>query len=227
MTNFSFSPEDHIEIKKCIKKGHASWKDENIKSLKTRIKEHLKFRQKYFCCYCLRNISEEFNFVIDIEHILPKHKYVKLMFDMENLAASCKRCNMKMKGRRVDFITDQFNKSPNPFASENYKFIHPNSDVFIDHINYYSIQSGTNILVSYSVKNNSTKGAYSIEFFQLEKLARNKNDIAQGISVDDEDKFDGNIDDDDIDDNDINIGDGVIDIENAIHCLAFLNDQED
>lgn len=223
MTNFVLSPEEEVIISECIKKGHAAWKDDCAKDLKSRIKEHLKRRQNNFCCYCLRNMLDEFNYVIDIEHILPKHKYVHFMFTLENLAASCKRCNMKMKGRSVAFINPCFEHNHDPFAKENYKFVHPNTDVFVEHIRYISNQEGMNILVSYSVKNNSPKGHYSIDFFKLDRLARNSNDKAQGISVGDEDYFEGNLEDDD--DDDMIAGNDLTDIEGIIEDLAFKNDQ--
>ncbi|UIL55117.1 hypothetical protein LZU96_23455 (plasmid) [Pantoea agglomerans] len=228
MADFLFSPEETVLIDECIRKGHNSWKDESLKSLKSRVKEYLKVRQKHFCCYCLRDMFDEFNYVIDIEHILPKHKYVDFMFNMDNLAASCKRCNMKMKGRSVKFINPCFHNNANPFATENYKFVHPNTDVFEEHIRYVSLQEGTNILVSYSVKNNSEKGSYSIDFFKLDRLARNTNDKAQGIPVEDEDAYDGNPDDDDIEDDDegLIIDKGHIDIEGAIDSLANLHQQK-
>lgn len=226
MANFSFSTDENALIKECIKKGHASWKDECVKELKVRIKEHLKHRQQNFCCYCLRNIYEDFNYVIDIEHILPKHKFVDFMFDMNNLAASCKRCNMKMKGRSVAFLKPCFQNSINPFASENYKFIHPNSDVFEDHIRCVVLQEGRNILVSYSVKSNSEKGNYSMDFFQLARLERNMNNKAQGIAVEDEDAYEGNPDDDDIDDDDVKAGNMIMDVEGVIDSLIFFHQQQ-
>ncbi len=223
MTNFVFSPEDEAIILECINKGHTAWKDDCIKDLKSRIKEHLKKRQNNFCCYCLRNIFDEFNYVIDIEHILPKHKYVDFMFSLHNLAASCKRCNMKMKGRSVAFINPCFEHNRDPFATENYKFIHPNTDVFVEHILYTVLQEGKNILVSYSVKNNSHKGRYSIDFFKLDRLARNTNDKAQGIPVENEDYCEWNLEDDDVDD--VITDNQLMDIEGIIDDLALNNGQ--
>lgn len=225
MASFLFSSAEKALIEDCIKKGHLSWQDDGIKSLKKKMKEHLKARQKHFCCYCLRNIFGDHNLVIDIEHILPKHKYVNFMFDMNNLAASCKRCNLKMKGRSVAFIKGCFESNANPFASENYSFIHPNSDIFEEHIKYRVQQEGTNILVSYSVKNNSEKGVYSMEFFKLSRLERNMNDKAQGILVEDEDAFEGNPDDDDIDYGDTIASNRVMDIEGKIEYLALKHQQ--
>ena len=68
---FSYTQEEDEIIRKCVEKGHSSWNDADISELKTKIKELLKIRQKNFCCYCLRSLHGEFNFVIDIEHILP------------------------------------------------------------------------------------------------------------------------------------------------------------
>lgn len=222
MTDFVFSHDEKAIIEECIKKGHTSWNDDRIKDLKSRIKEFLKERQNHFCCYCLRNLNGEFNYVIDIEHILPKHKYIDFMFNFNNLAASCKRCNMKIKGRRIDFINSCFKENSNPFATENYKFVHPNTDNIVDHINYFFIQRGINILVSYSVKNNSPKGKYSIEFFKLEDLAIYMNNKAQGLSTEDEDYYAGNLEYDDVDDA---LDEKLMRIERIIGELAFKNDQ--
>lgn len=225
MTEFNFSPEENMLINDCIKKGHNEWKNNDVKDLKDRIKVYLRERQKDFCCYCLRNLHNEFKLVIDIEHVLPKHQFVDFMFNLDNLAASCKRCNMQMKGRRVDFINECFHRNPNPFATENYKFIHPNTDVFVEHIKYIFSQEGTNILISYSVINNSKKGKYSLDFFKLKRLERNLYDKAQGLNVDDEDHYDGDLDDDDIDDNNVIAGSRLMDIEGIIDDLASINGQ--
>lgn len=223
MANFTFSHEDIELVKNSISKGHNSWKDDCLYQLKSRIKEHLKDRQAHVCCYCLRSFHGEFNFVIDIEHILPKHKFKEHMFTLDNLAASCKRCNMKMKGRRIDFIVDHENIKTSPFARENYLLIHPNSDCFEEHIDYTHSQIGRKISVFYHVKNNSPKGLYSYNFFRLDKLTINNFDEAQGLTVEDEDFFDGNPEDDDIEDDDEQPK--SLNIEDAIELLAMINNQ--
>ncbi|MDV2905223.1 hypothetical protein R0H17_26740 [Phytobacter diazotrophicus] len=223
MADFFFSEDEVSMVSACINKGHSSWKDECLKELKSRIKEHLKVRQDHVCCYCLRNLHGEFNFVIDIEHILPKHRFTNFMFTLDNLAASCKRCNMKMKGRRIDFITENFDNNPNPFASENYFFIHPNSDHFEEHIAFTHTQIGREIAIFYNVIDNSPKGLFSYDFFRLDKLVKNSFDKAQGISVEDEDFYEGDPEDDDINDDDEHIK--SIYIEDEIEFLARKNDQ--
>ncbi|WP_337048928.1 HNH endonuclease [Serratia fonticola] len=210
-----FSCADNKIVIECMEKGHSSWNDDRIKDLKTRIKESLKKRQRNVCCYCLRSFHGEFNYVIDIEHILPKHKFVYKMFDLRNLAASCKRCNMKIKGRRIDFLSKSFHDEITPYNKESYLFIHPNADVFEDHISYTHNQKGRDIIVKYEVLNNSDKGNFSYEFFKLEKLSIHTYNKAQGI-YSNEDEWLGNPDDDDDDDH---IAEIFSEIENNIEHL--------
>lgn len=200
MASFIFSKEDCEIIEFCVVRGHKYWDDDSLSDLKRRLKEYLKDRQRNVCCYCLRSFHGEFNLVIDIEHILPKHKYADYMFKIDNLAASCKRCNMKMKGRRIDFIKNPFVNSVNPFAGENYFFIHPNSDVFEEHIRYIHVQNGRDIMVFYQIINNSPKGVFSHNFFGLDKLAVYTYNKAQGLSFEDEDSYSGDPNADDIED---------------------------
>lgn len=183
MDNFIFTENDFLVIKDCIEKGHKSWSDDCIKNLKIRLKEFLKIKQNHVCCYCCRNIYGEFNLSLDIEHVLPKSKYPLYMFSLDNLAVSCKRCNMSIKGSKVDFIVNNLENNENPFDSKNYYFIHPNSDVYNDHIKFISHQYGNQKFVFYHIVKDSKKGKYSYEFFKLKQLVVNCFDKAQGIPM--------------------------------------------
>ncbi|HCD6744003.1 TPA: hypothetical protein NDU71_002784, partial [Citrobacter freundii] len=66
---------------------------------------------------------------------------------------------------------------------------------------------------------------YSLDFFKLKRLERNLYDKAQGLNVDDEDHYDGDLDDDDIDDNNVIAGSRLMDIEGIIDDLASINGQ--
>lgn len=216
-----FTCEEEKIIGKCIIKGHLSWSDGEIKELKVKIKEELKNRQKNVCCYCLRSFHGEFNYVIDIEHILPKHKFVHKMFDLMNLAASCKRCNMKIKGRRVDFLSSSFHDKNTPYNKDSYLFIHPNIDVFENHISYTHNQKGRDIIVKYDILNNSDKGGFSYNFFKLEKLSVHTYNVAQGIDSE-EDKWLG---DPDLDDDEEHIAETFCEIEDSIEHLILKFEQ--
>lgn len=210
-----FTCADNKLIIECINKGHSSWNDEKIKQLKVKIKESLKKRQRNVCCYCLRSFHGEFNLVIDIEHILPKHKYAIKMFDLRNLAASCKRCNMKIKGRRLDFLSKTFHDEITPYNKESYLFIHPNADLFEDHISYTYNQKGRDIIVKYEVLEDSDKGNFSYDFFKLEQLSVHTYNEAQGI-YSDEDQWLG---DPNFDDDDGHIAETFYEIESSIEFL--------
>ncbi|MBG0620529.1 HNH endonuclease [Enterobacter roggenkampii] len=176
-----FSDEEKSIMAACIAAGHKSWTNDDLVDIKTKIKDWLCIKQKHVCCYCSRNIYGEFKMVIDIEHVLPKSKYLSYMFTMDNLAVSCKRCNMNIKGERVDFISFGADISLHPFNSSNYLFIHPNTDNYYDHIDYFFIQSNAQIKVFYSIKNKSAKGKYTYDFFKLERLVLDSFDEAQGL----------------------------------------------
>ncbi len=186
MNDTFFTDNERELIKTSLEEGHKSWNNDCLENLKSRLKEHIKKRQNFVCCYCLRNLNGEFNFVIDIEHILPKSKFTHFMFTLDNLAVSCKRCNMNIKGDKLDFISCDVNASKNPFRSENYYFIHPNSDIFEDHIEYTMLQKGRKVFVFYNIINNSIKGRYSYDFFKLDRLVINCFDEAQGLDAHDE-----------------------------------------
>lgn len=218
----NFSSDDQEIINECIEKGHSSWNDKKLKGLKEKIKEELKNRQKNVCCYCLRSFYGEFNYVIDIEHILPKHKFVYKMFDLRNLAASCKRCNMKIKGRRIDFLSGSFDDENTCYNTESYLFIHPNFDVFEEHISYTHNQKGRDVIVKYDVLNNSDKGEFSYEFFKLEKLSVHTYNVAQGI-VGNEDEWPGDMN---LDDDDDQVAEVFCEIEKSIELLISKFEQK-
>jgi hypothetical protein len=119
--------------------------------------------------------------VIDIEHVLPKSLFPKYMFRMSNLSASCKRCNMNLKKDKIDFLTGAgARRNGRLFRSKLYKLIHPNLDKYNSHLDLKSRQEGSMVMVKYIVVNNSSKGAYTYEYFKLDRLEKNDFDMAQG-----------------------------------------------
>lgn len=163
-------------------RGHTAW-DRNVRldSVKRKIKEFRIIRSSQTCCYCRRDIGGEFSMVLDVEHVLPKSQYLKYMFSGKNLAVSCKRCNMSIKGARLDFLFSPV-MPKRVFRSKYYKIIHPNLDDYESHLLRNAVQIGASVLVKYSVVGRSSKGYYTYEFFKLDALERNSFDKAQGAS---------------------------------------------
>lgn len=168
-----------------IKNGGDIWNNVALKPVKDKIKEYHRKIQNEACCYCRRDTTGEFKMVLDIEHILPKShaKFKKHMFTICNLSVSCKRCNMKVKGIKTDFIVDIDLASENPCDKELFHFIHPNSDNYYDHIEYIVEIVNDCRIIKYIPLDSSPKGEYTYTFFRLEELERDAMDETQGVDT--------------------------------------------
>ncbi|WP_432462164.1 HNH endonuclease [Enterobacter hormaechei] len=182
MVNITFNEEELLLIRHAVGQGHNFWGDPSLGVLKRKIKNYLRAKQFECCCYCSRSIDDEFNMVLDIEHVIPKSKIVSEMFVMDNLAVSCKRCNMRIKGEDISFIDgdfENFKQAGNFYQSEHYKFLHPNIDSWDDHLVYIVDQRNRKKIVYYQVVNSSVKGMFTKKYFQLDKIQVNTFDEAQ------------------------------------------------
>jgi len=182
IAKLSFTENQKSVLKLSRKEGHKSWGHIRLNLIKAKIKDHHLIRQNESCCYCNRNIGGEFRMVLDIEHILPKSRFVTHMFTQRNLSISCKRCNMNIKKDDISFLAPPLAQLPNRiFRSRYYKFIHPNLDNYDSHLLMYHFQRGrTHRIIKYEIQNNSAKGKFNYEYFKLDRLERNSFDEAQG-----------------------------------------------
>lgn len=178
-----FSAEDIAQIEEAIRQGGKIWESELLIEVKAKIKDFCRNRQGQQCCYCRRSMNGEFKMVIDIEHVLPKSKFEKYMFNLTNLAASCKRCNMPLKREDASFFTGINEDNNTHFVSENYKFIHPNLDDYFIHLEYFVKVVNGEMMIKYIVQNNSSKGAYTYDYFKLFDLEVDSFNKVQGIQV--------------------------------------------
>jgi hypothetical protein len=83
--------EDLILIQEVIEEGGDIWANPKLDLLKRKIKDYYREKLNDRCCYCRKNTVGEFNMVLDIEHVLPKGKFEKFMFNPQNMSMSCKR----------------------------------------------------------------------------------------------------------------------------------------
>ncbi|MFO4650249.1 HNH endonuclease [Vibrio cholerae] len=162
--------------------GHTGWdKNASLISLKDKIKNFGLIKTASRCCYCGRNMHGEFRMNIDIEHILPKSIFPKQMFKGKNLSVSCKRCNMNIKKSKIDFLEGiNSGHTGTLLRSRYYKIIHPNLDNYDAHLLLITWQVGRKVMLKYSVVNRSSKGAFTYEYFKLDRLEKNNFDMAQG-----------------------------------------------
>ncbi|MGY3932750.1 Uncharacterized protein conserved in bacteria [Aeromonas encheleia] len=184
MARISFTDDEIQEMIRVYNHGHSEWSNIRVATIKEKIKSEKIKRQGWFCCYCQKDIYNEYNLSLDIEHVIPKSKLKKHLFTTKNLSVACKRCNMKIKKDDVSFLVIPLESLPKRiFRSKYYRIIHPNLDNYTSHLIRDMRQSGRNIIVKYIVKNNSEKGLFTREYFKLSELERASFNNAQGGTV--------------------------------------------
>ncbi|GGG50950.1 HNH endonuclease [Epilithonimonas arachidiradicis] len=178
-----YTSEELQIIEQAKSEGGDIWKNKILDPIKRRIKTHYRTNDSEQCCYCKRDFQDEFNMVIDIEHILPKANslFKEYMFDIENLNISCKRCNMTIKNDRIDFIVDLKTIKPDYRISNKYFFIHPNFDNYFDHIDYEATIRNNKKLIKYIKK--TEKGKYTYNYFHLDRIEIDTFDNVQGVKI--------------------------------------------
>lgn len=176
----TFTPQEEATIAAVLAKPGNIWDDELVAEIKNKIKDYFTDNDISQCCYCGTIFKGVHRISIDIEHILPKGKYRPLTFDPRNLNVACKKCNLTSKGQKIDFLNDPVVMGTDYYNSSHYKFIHPNIDVYNDHLKIITSRNGNNILHKYIVKNED-KGRYTYNYFHLEDFEINFINTAQGI----------------------------------------------
>ncbi len=109
------------------------WDDVAVNPVRKQIKDHYIAEQERRCCYCNRIYPTGNNGVWDGEHIIPKSKAARFLFEPQNLAACCKDCNgakgeaeVRKNPKRVSF----------PGKSTHYTIVHPHFDIYTEHVRW-------------------------------------------------------------------------------------------
>ncbi|OCK45304.1 hypothetical protein BA766_19295 [Stenotrophomonas maltophilia] len=178
-----FTDAEKVLIDSAWLDGVLDWSSKSLMPIRSKIRTHHRLLQKDSCCYCRKDFADDHPLAVDIEHILPKSKYKGLAICRVNLSVACKRCNMQIKKDRQDFIiggTD-FSSEDEVSDSGRYSIIHPNLDVYADHIGVKFIKLEELLLRRYVKVDSSLKAQYTIEYFDLRSLEVDELDGLQGI----------------------------------------------
>ncbi len=184
MTKNILNSNDITLIKQAISQGGKIWENPILKPVKSKIKSYYRNKLNEQCCYCRTDTTGQFKMVLDIEHILPKKHFKNLMFEVCNLSVACKRCNMLIKKHDISFVTSVKSVTKTPCNSELFKFIHPNSDNYYNHLNYNVEIVNNERIIKYNVVNNSKKGKFTYDYFKLKEIEVNSIHKTQGIEED-------------------------------------------
>lgn len=179
----NFDDNEKALILAAVAKGGKIWDDDTLSLIKRKIKTYCLEKTTHQCCYCRKDFTDEFNMVIDIEHVLPKSRYGDFIFQMFNLSVSCKRCNMKIKGERLDFLIDPNVVYHQPEDSSQYLLSHPNLDDYFQNLGYNAQFIDNKKFVKFVPKTN--KGQFTYDFFKLNQMEIDTINEMQGIKAQD------------------------------------------
>lgn len=111
------------------------WEKEDavLGSLKKKVRTYYLVKQSYYCCYCKMLKQESHGATWDVEHIFPRKLYPQFTFTPENFAISCKECNQPKSDQEIRINTNT-NLEKYPNSGNNIKILHPNLDIYEDHM---------------------------------------------------------------------------------------------
>ena len=92
---------------------------------------------------------------------------------------------MKYKRANIDFVVDAISTAAFQDGA-NYRLIHPNFDLYKDHISISIEMNDDTTLIKYTTHPGSEKGAYTYDYFNLREREVGTFDAAQGRDVPDE-----------------------------------------
>jgi uncharacterized protein (TIGR02646 family) len=155
----SFSQDEQNQLDNIKPHNNVMWDtppNDEVKSIKSSIRNRLLNNQSYICAYCgleLGGTSEG-----QIEHIAPKAKYPHFTFEKDNLAMACHYCNgfSKKGNHHTIAILNQ------DYSNCSFKLVHPYYDTPNNHYGWVSEEK--KILI----QSKSDKGTYSIKMLKLD-----------------------------------------------------------
>jgi hypothetical protein len=89
---------------------------------------------------------------------------------------------MEIKKSDTSFIVNIPAMGTNYYQSNNYHLVHPNLDVYTDHIILKNTRRGNSIFIKYVLKNN-LKAQYTYNYFKLKELEIDTIKLAQGVKA--------------------------------------------
>jgi len=116
-----------------------TWGSEELELARVEIRKYYRAAQQGKCAYCKNDLSLSSASNCHVEHIAPKSKYPKFIFEPRNLCVICADCNTIKRDQEV------MSTEPDPLARGNkvkiyprspgaFFIVHPHFDCYSDHI---------------------------------------------------------------------------------------------
>jgi uncharacterized protein (TIGR02646 family) len=137
-----------------------------IATFKAEVKSYYYFQQRRLCCYCSKELDRS-QATYDAEHVIDKDAYPEFMFELNNLAVSCRTCNGS-KGVRSVLASADRPSCVSDLASD-YLVVHPHLDEWGDHFSFDDV--GRIVPVAGSKKGEYTFQLCGIRYLNSARLS--------------------------------------------------------
>lgn len=159
-----------VAIKQWKGKDWDTPPNDDIVAIKKKIRQQLEAVQTV-CSYCglkLRGTSNG-----EIEHIAPKNKskHPEFTFTLKNLTLACHYCNFSDKKGQKEMLANK----TTVYSKCDFLLVHP----YFDDPNLHYEWTDNRLELLIQVRNNSPKGLFSINLFELDTPAMNEHRARQ------------------------------------------------
>lgn len=136
--SISYSINSSVFIQAYDETSHQVWaeKSAEILAVRSEVRKHYLSEQKYTCAYCKCIHHQSHGMSWDIDHIIPKSKYPKYLFEPLNLIVACKDCNTAKGDYDALSKLKGINKSY-PADGTYFDIIHPHYDSYDSYIEVF------------------------------------------------------------------------------------------
>lgn len=145
MNSVVFSEEQQQFIERKIADASFSyrqWGSEDLLELRCYIRDYYRRAQIGICAYCKKEVGVQAANNCHVEHIAPKSKYERFMFEPRNLCVVCADCNEIKREQEVmldvpDTVVRGAPRKQYPRTGNAFKIVHPHFDTYDDHIQIF------------------------------------------------------------------------------------------
>lgn len=133
---------DHAMLRQCAKDGTISWSTKDpelsvlVAAFREEVKDYYYTAQRRRCCYCSFELQDH-KLTYDAEHILDKSEYPEYMFELGNIAAVCKHCNISKSNQSISASKTRFAELSGDAVD--YTIVHPHLDEWNRHLRFDEI----------------------------------------------------------------------------------------
>lgn len=145
--------------------SYKDWSKPDLEPVRKIIRDFYRKEQNGKCAYCKNPVSLQSANNCHVEHIAPKSKYQKFIFEAKNLCVICADCNeIKREQETLSSELDPIRKKSvklYPRSKSAFLIVHPHFDNYNEHI---KILSG-NHYIDLSMKGHFTIGSCKLNRF--------------------------------------------------------------